>query len=133
NIVGPTVTPSSTLTPAPPTNTVTPSRTRTATPTRTATRTVTGTPPTQAPTLTHTMTPTPTSTPCSSSQPLSEGFESGTLGTFVSSVATCVPGGCGWTVSSDAHTGAYSAFVPDVVDISDQMLTTGITLTVPSG
>ena len=76
-----------------------------------------------------TPTPTPTGTP---SQPsptgtacgLSEGgFESGTLDPYISVVATCVPGGCGWTVSTTSpHSGSYSAFAPDVSDISDQML-----------
>ena len=56
-------------------------------------------------------------------QPLSEGFEGGTLGQFVSVVAACVPGGCGWKPDSVAHTGAYAAMAPDVNNISDQQLT----------
>jgi hypothetical protein len=144
NILGPTVTPSATYTPAPPTNTSTPSRTRTPTRTRTATITVTGTPPTQAPTSTYTptptltdtpsltVTPTPSSTPCNFALLVQEGFEGGTLGIFASSVATCVPGGCGWVLVPTPHTGANSAFVPDVSNVSDQRLTSN-PFTIPAG
>lgn len=73
-------------------------------------------------------TPTPTATPTTS--PIATacvysdgGFESGTLGNYTSQVATCVPGGCGWYVTTvSPHTGLYSAFAPDVDDVSDQML-----------
>lgn len=52
-----------------------------------------------------------------------EGFESGTLGGFVSEVATCVPGGCGWAaVTATPRSGKYSAFVPAVDNVSDQQL-----------
>src|SRR5436305_9549906 len=69
-------------------------------------------------------TPTPTKPPtpgCIVAPALKEGFESGTLGKFASSVATCVPGGCGWSAASAAaNTGSFSAFAPDVNNISDQ-------------
>ncbi len=95
----------------------------------TSTPTVTGTPPT----ATRTPTVTPTSV-CATTQLLSEGFESGNLGAFVSSVPTCVPGGCGWaSVTTAAHSGARSAFAPDVINISDQILTSAGTYTIPSG
>jgi len=72
-------------------------------------------------------TPIPTLAPtpaCGLAPGLKEGFESGTLGKFASSVATCVPGGCGWAaVSGAANTGAYSAFSPDLNNITDQRLT----------
>jgi hypothetical protein len=101
----------------------TPTPTVTGTPTATSTPTTTGTP------------PTATSTPvCSTLQLLGEGFESGTLGAFVSSVPTCVPGGCGWAVvTTAAHGGARSAFAPDVTNIADQWLTTAGTYTIPPG
>ena len=55
---------------------------------------------------------------------LSEGgFESGDLSPYMSVVNSCVPGGCGWVVSPvSPHGGTYSAFAPNVSDISDQML-----------
>ena len=54
---------------------------------------------------------------------LTEGFEGGTLGAFSNVVGTCVPGGCGWaSVASNPHSGANSAFAPDVDDLSDQYL-----------
>ncbi len=83
----------------------------------TPTPTVTGTPPTA------TRTPTVTPTACAvATTPVSEGFESG-LGSFASVVATCVPGGCGWTaVTTDKHSGAQSAFAPDLTNITDQSL-----------
>src|SRR5437763_215969 len=66
--------------------------------------------------------------------PLSEGFESGTLGAFASAVATCVPGGCGWSaVTTAAHTGTFSAFSPDLANITDQRLTTINPVAIPAG
>lgn len=71
-------------------------------------------------------TPTPSKpspTPCPVMPGFSEGFESGTLGKFTSAVATCVPGGCGWSaVSSATHSGAASAFSPDLDNVTDQQL-----------
>ena len=73
-------------------------------------------------------TPTPTPakpspTPCLVMPGLSENFESNTLGKFASAVATCVPGGCGWSAASTAaQGGTYSAFAPDVGGVSDQRL-----------
>ncbi|MEO5952685.1 MAG: hypothetical protein ABIQ44_09495, partial [Chloroflexia bacterium] len=91
------------------------------------TPTPTGTLPTSTPTSTSTTTPTSTNTPspvptvCGTA--LNEGFEAGTLGSFTNVVPTCVPGGCNWTsVASNPHTGARSAFAPDVANISDQYL-----------
>ncbi len=64
--------------------------------------------------------------------PLSEDFESSTLGAFHSVVPTCVPGGCGWSaVTTDAHTGLYSAFAPDVANVADQQLTLNTAVAVP--
>jgi hypothetical protein len=104
----------------------------------TPTPTVTGTPPTNTPTVTPTNTvaatntPTPTLTPCAAG-PI-EGFESGTLGTYASAVATCAPGGCGWAaVTTAAHSGTHSAFAPDLPDITDQRLTTINPVAVPAG
>ena len=93
----------------------------TPTPTITGTRTAT---PTLTSTATPTNTPTPTPTACvNNSTPLNEGFESGTLGSFVSAVPTCVPGGCGWSpLTTDRHSGSFAAFAPDVSNISDQQL-----------
>src|SRR5206468_3741436 len=57
--------------------------------------------------------------------PLREGFESGNLdaSAFRSAVATCTPGGCGWSaVTTDKHAGGYSAFAPNVAAVSDQRL-----------
>ena len=104
----------------------------------TATPTVTGTPPTVTRTPTSTRTSAPTSTPTATATPCSlqpiEGFESGTLGTYVSVVATCVPGGCGWnSVTTAAHSGTHSAFAPDLDNISDQYLVTSAAVTVPPG
>jgi hypothetical protein len=65
-------------------------------------------------------------------QPLSEGFEGGTLGQFVSVVTACVPGGCGWRPDSVAHTGAYAAMAPDVSNISDQRLTLSNAVAIPA-
>ena len=65
----------------------------------------------------------PSPTPCPVMPGFSEGFESGTLGRFISVVATCVPGGCGWTPnSSNTHSGSFSAFSPDLSDVTDQQL-----------
>jgi hypothetical protein len=87
-------------------------------------------PPTRTPVPSPTQTPViPTPTPpiCGQTQPLVDDFEhAGTIGTnFISTVATCVPGACGWRAAVDsAHSGVYSAFVPDRVDVTDQQLTT---------
>ncbi|HST06428.1 MAG TPA: kelch repeat-containing protein, partial [Chloroflexia bacterium] len=84
-------------------------------PTFTPTPTRTGTQPTNTPTNTaipSTNTPSATSTTCGISSLINEGFESG-LGTFSSVVGTCVPGGCGWSHASNAHTGTGDAFAPD--------------------
>ncbi len=94
----------------------------------TATPTPTGTPPTSTPTNTSTLTSTSTRTPSPSPTVcgvvLAEGFESGTLGAFTSVVPTCVPGGCGWAAqAASPHSGSFSAFAPDVSNISDQQLT----------
>jgi hypothetical protein len=92
----------------------------------TPTPTITGTPPTSTPTV------TATSTPCAVGP--AEGFESGTLGTYASAVATCAPGGCGWAaVTTAAHSGTHSAFAPDLPDITDQYLTTINPVAVPPG
>ena len=56
-------------------------------------------------------------------QPLYEGFENGTLGQFLSIVAQCAPGGCGWKPDGVAHSGAFAAMAPDLGDITDQQLT----------
>ena len=62
---------------------------------------------------------------------LNEGFESG-LGNFASSSATCVPGGCGWnSVNTAANSGGFSAFAPDLANISDQRLTLNIPIPIP--
>jgi hypothetical protein len=91
----------------------------------TATPTVTGTPPTNTPTRTATPTVTATSTPCAITNVINEGFETGTLGTFASSVGVCTPGGCNWVPNNThaAHTGTWQAFAPDLDNISDQYLT----------
>jgi hypothetical protein len=93
----------------------------------TPTATVTGTPPTA------TRTPTATPTACAvNTTPLTEGFESG-LGGFASAVATCVPGGCGWTtVTSDKHGGTHAAYAPDLANISDQRLELSSGLSIPA-
>jgi hypothetical protein len=78
---------------------------------------------TPTPTATRPPTATATSTACVTTV-LSNGFESGTLESYTSVVATCVPGGCGWTnVTTAAHTGTRSLFAPDVSEPSDQQLT----------
>jgi hypothetical protein len=78
---------------------------------------------TPTPTRTATRTPTATPTACIMTI-ISNGFESGTLEGYTSVVATCVPGGCGWTnVTTAAHTGVRSLFAPDVNEPSDQQLT----------
>lgn len=69
------------------------------------------------------------------SYPLQEGFESGSLGAsaFRSEVATCTSGGCGWSVvNTDKHTGTYSAFAPDVANVSDQRLVLGDAISIPA-
>jgi hypothetical protein len=87
----------------------------------TPTPTVTGTP------------PTATATACAvSTTPVTAGFESG-LGSFAAAVATCAPGGCGWTaVTTDKHTGAQSAFAPDRNGLSDQMLALSSGFAIPA-
>ncbi|MFL5732266.1 MAG: hypothetical protein ACJ78Q_03615, partial [Chloroflexia bacterium] len=96
--------------------------------------TATGTPPTS--TRTSTATPTPVGTPlCNPSEPVSEGFESGTLGGFSSVVPTCLSGGCGWgpVVSPVPRTGNASAFARDVSNVADQQLVTTSPVAVSSG
>jgi len=64
---------------------------------------------------------------------VNEGFESGTLGSFVSAVPTCSPGGCVWNAVSDAsHSGTFSAFSPDVNNIADQQLILINPIAIPS-
>ncbi len=65
-------------------------------------------------------------------QPLSEGFEDGTLGQFISVVAACAPGGCGWKPDTVAHNGAYAAMAPDVNNISDQQLMLSNAVVIPA-
>src|SRR5204863_5802764 len=75
-------------------------------------------------TSTYTPTYTPTFGPCV--QPIIEDFESGTLGLFSSS------GSPGWSpVTTDAHSGQYSAFAPDVPNVSDQRMELIAPITVP--
>ena len=90
-----------------------PSATPTATGTPpTATNTRTPTSSTATGTSTRTLTPSPVPTVCGG---VTEGFESGTLGTYTSSVAACDPGGCGWaSVTTAFHSGTHSAFAPDL-------------------
>jgi hypothetical protein len=98
--------------------------------------TATGTIPTATVTATGTTTATGTATtvPCLVNTHINEGFESGTLGVFTSSVASCVPGGCGWrTVTDTVHSGVYAAFVPDVPDSSDQRLQLSAPISIPAG
>jgi hypothetical protein len=53
---------------------------------------------------------------------------------YTSTVATCVPGGCGWnSVTTAAHSGTHSAFAPDLGNITDQYLTTINPVSVPAG
>lgn len=104
-----------------PTHTPTISRTPTLTPTITLTRTRTISP---SPTFTTTPTFTPTFGPCV--LPIIEDFESGTLGLFNSA------GSPGWSaVTTDQHSGLYSAFAPDVPTVSDQRLTLSDSIAVP--
>jgi photosystem II stability/assembly factor-like uncharacterized protein len=81
------------------------------------------------PTPTNTPQPTGTPTPfCDATQPLSEGFESGTLGQFSNT------GSPGWTaVTSAANSGSFSAFAPDNAGITDQRLTTNTGISIPAG
>jgi N-acetylneuraminic acid mutarotase len=65
-------------------------------------------------------------------QPLSEGFESGTLGLFYSSVPDCTPGACGWVPGNPSHSGVYSAFAPDVNGVSDQRLILSDAVAIPA-
>src|SRR5436190_7195388 len=70
---------------------------------------------------------------CTPTTPLNENFESGTLSTFSSVVATCVPGGCGWVSGTTAsHGGARSAFAPDLDNVSDQQLTLTTAIAIPA-
>jgi hypothetical protein len=63
---------------------------------------------------------------------LNESFESGTLNRFTSVETQCVPGGCGWgSVNTAAHAGTFSAFAPDVTNLSDQQLTLASAITIP--
>ena len=73
-----------------------------------------------------------TVTVCPTQTVFTEGFESGTLGQFTSSVPTCVPGGCGWVMTGTAHSGVKAAFAPDLPNISDQRLALTNALTVPN-
>ncbi len=83
-----------------------------------------GTQITLTPTNTHTPTSTPTFGACL--QPVTEGFESGTLGLFASS------GSPGWNaVTGNSHSGAYAAYVPDIGSVSDQQLTLNNALIIP--
>src|SRR5678816_2982683 len=51
--------------------------------------------------------------------PLDEGFESGTLGSFVES-SSPTPGAPSWSaVNTATHTGAFSAFAPDINTVTD--------------
>ncbi|MFL5734382.1 MAG: dockerin type I domain-containing protein [Chloroflexia bacterium] len=128
---GPTLTPTHQYTCTPSnTSTNTPTGTPTNTPSNTHTHTVTptGTRPTATSTSTWTPSNTPTYTPTPGPcvQPLVEGFESGTLGTFSSS------GSPGWSaVTTDSHTGLYSAFAPDTGLVTDQWLTISAPIVVP--
>jgi plastocyanin len=114
-------------------------------PGNTPTPTITGTPPTSTRTVTGTSSPAVTFTPPATitltpaptvcGVLINEGFESPTgLGPFSSDVATCNPGGCGWTsVTTAFHSGARSAFAPNVDDISDQRLVTTNAFLVTAG
>lgn len=75
---------------------------------------------------------TPSPTPCPVLPGFSEGFESHTLGRFASVVATCVPGGCGWSAStSAAFSGSYAAFSPNVNNVADQQLRLADAIAIP--
>ncbi len=133
----PTPTYTRTQTPAhPPTCTLSPTNTPTHTPT--ITLTPTGTPPTptststitRIPTATATHTPEPTRThtptPGACIPPVTEGFESGTLGLFHSD------GSPGWSANAGSpHTGVYSAHALDVGYPSDQRMTLNARITLP--
>jgi hypothetical protein len=135
-----TLTPTTTVTGTPPTfiPTQTPTATSTHTPSRTPTRTVTGTPPTSTNTRTPTQTPTPADTPtarptgCVVQTLLQEGFEDGTLGAFTSEADPATAPG--WQPVTDyTHTGAYSAFAPDIPTYSRQWLTLTQPVPIPTG
>ncbi|HET6261500.1 MAG TPA: hypothetical protein VFG99_04595, partial [Chloroflexia bacterium] len=92
---------------------------------------------TAAPTIAAGGTATPT--PCvNSTQLLFEGFESGTLGLFtstviISSTFTPVPTP-GWAVSTATpRTGSYAAFAPDPDRITDQRLELSDAILIPTG
>ncbi|HYP39171.1 MAG TPA: S-layer homology domain-containing protein [Chloroflexia bacterium] len=102
----------------------------------TPTITPTATRPSSTPTATHTVSATPTT--CPLTQVFFEGFESGTLGTFtstvfISSTTTPVPTP-GWSASStNPRTGGYAAFAPDPDRTTDSRLTTINSIHIPSG
>ncbi len=125
--------PTCTFTPTP-TITNTSIRTNTGTNTPSYTYTPTGTRPTGTPTNTSTFTHTPTFTPTATFTPtfgpcvlpITEDFENGTLGIFVST------GTPGWTASvTDQHTGLYAAYAPDIANVADQQLTLSGPIAVP--
>ncbi|HET6261690.1 MAG TPA: S-layer homology domain-containing protein, partial [Chloroflexia bacterium] len=99
--------------------------------TATSTQVVTGT-------ATGTNTVVATATPCSMVTLLNEGFESGTLGVFTSTVfitspITPIPTP-GWaSVASNPHSGTNSAFAPDPDRVTDSRLTTINSITIPAG
>src|SRR5207249_9198003 len=80
---------------------------------------------------TPTQTPTLTPTACAAATIFTEGFESG-LGQFTSQVATCVPGGCGWVITTTSHSGVGAAFAPDLSNITDQYLVTTNPIAIPA-
>ena len=109
--------------------TVTPTPTQTLTPTPTFTRT---------PTATNTLSPTPTATACALTTLFSEGFESGTLGAFTSSVSgvTTTPSPTpGWAAvtATPVHGGSFAAFAPDGDKVANQFLTLSSPLVIPAG
>ena len=64
-----------------------------------------------------------------------EDFETGSLAAsqFVSAVATCVPGGCGWVaVNTASHGGSYAVFAPDVAGVADQQVRLNTALAIPA-
>jgi hypothetical protein len=84
-------------------------------------------------------TPSPTPTACTNNtQLLFEGFESGTLGLFtstviISSTTTPVPTP-GWAASTATpRTGSYAAFAPDPHKITDQRLELSDPILIPTG
>ena len=67
--------------------------------------------------------------------PLSEGFESGTLGSFISSVTGTSTPTPGWAaVATPVRTGSFAAFAPDGNNVTDQRLTlSSLVSTYPTG